>query len=79
MMPDEITGVLSCPDCTRHREAMFAAEHRFWRLSSLVVACIGNRAEQVIPGTDKTWAEAFTKLTGIAWADALSRSRSKPA
>jgi hypothetical protein len=57
---------------------MFAAEHRFWRLSILMVACIGKRAEQIIPGTGKTWADAFTKLTGIAWADALSRSRSYP-
>jgi hypothetical protein len=73
MMPDEITGVVSCPDCTTHREKRFAAEHRFWRLSSLMITCIGQRANQRLPGTDKTWAEAFTQITGVDYAEAVTR------
>lgn len=73
MMPDELKGVMTCPDCTRHREAMFGWEKRFWRLSSLLVECIGQRAHVQLPGHDKTWAEAFTTLTGVAFADAQAR------
>ncbi len=73
------SGVLSCPTCTQHREGRFAAEHRFWRLSSLVVTCIGPRADQPIAGTDVTWAQAYTSLTGIAWGEAVRREAERKA
>ena len=73
-MPDELKGVMTCPDCTRHREAMFAWEKRFWRLSTMLVECIGDRASQKLPGHDKTWAQAFTALTGVSFADAQARA-----
>lgn len=74
MTGDEITGVLSCPECTKHREARFAFEHRFWRLSALMVECIGPRAHQLLPGIGKTWAEAFTSITGVEFAEAQARA-----
>ena len=73
-MPDELKGVMTCPDCTRHREAMFNWEKRFWRLSSLLIECIGARAQQKLPGLEQTWAQAFTTLTGVPFADAQARA-----
>ena len=74
MMPDELKGVMTCPDCTKHREKMFAWEHKFWRLSSLLIECIGARAQQKLPGLEQTWAQAFTTLTGVPFADAQARA-----
>lgn len=74
MMPDELKGVMTCPDCTGYRERMFAWEKRFWRLSTMLVECIGDRANQKLPGHEKTWAQAFTALTGVEFADAQARA-----
>lgn len=74
MAGEHESGVLSCPDCTRHREAMFAWQMRFWQISSLLIECIGARADQRVPGTASTWAEAYTKITGVKWAEAVERA-----
>ena len=68
------SGVLSCPECTKHRERMFAWERKFWRLSGVLIECIGARDDQLVPGTSATWAEAYTKITGIAWREAVERA-----
>lgn len=70
---DSPAGVISCPDCCRHREAAFGWERRFWALSALVVRAIGPRADTTLPGTGFTWAEVYTRLTGIAWDEAERR------
>ena len=74
MMPDELKGVMTCPDCTKYREQMFRWEKGFWRLSMMLVECIGDRANQKLPGHEKTWAQAFTALTGVEFADAQARA-----
>lgn len=73
-MPDEMKGVMTCPECTQHRERSFAWESKFWRLSSLLVECIGPRAHQQLPGLEQTWAQAFRTLTGVEFADAQARA-----
>lgn len=74
MTPDELNGVMTCPECTGYREKMFEWEKKFWRLSSVLIECIGDRANVKLPGHNKTWAQAFTALTGVKFADAQARA-----
>lgn len=71
------TGLLSCPDCTKHRETAFRWERKFWSLSALIVNAIGDRADRQLPGTSLTWGECYTKLTGIGWDEAVRREQER--
>lgn len=71
------SGVLTCQDCTKHRERAFTWESKFWRLSNMVVAAIGERAHLNLPGTGVSWAQAYAKITGQSYAEAEKKLAEK--